>query len=101
MTLTLTLTPELEQRLQERAAQCGQSMEGFVLQLVEQEVLGTNGDRAAPEPRPTLEEILAPFRREVEESGMTDDELRDFFTEVRDEVRVEKRGRRSQGNAPA
>jgi len=36
---------------------------------------------------------LAPFRRQVEESGMTDDELGDFFEEVREEVWQEKHGR--------
>jgi hypothetical protein len=45
-------------------------------------------------PGASLDEILAPFRREIEESGVTDQSLRDFFTEVRDEVRAEKRARR-------
>ena len=35
---------------------------------------------------PTLDEVLAPFRRQVEESGMSDDELGAFFEEVREEI---------------
>ena len=39
-----------------------------------------------------VDQALAPFRREVEASGLTDDELRDFFDEVREEVWQEKHG---------
>jgi hypothetical protein len=41
-----------------------------------------------------LDEVLAPVREEFERSGMTEDELTQFLTEVRDEVRRDKR----QGN---
>ncbi len=44
-------------------------------------------------PRP-IDEILAPVRREFEESGMTEEELTSFLTQVRDEVRQEKRARK-------
>jgi plasmid stability protein len=101
MTLTITLPPETEQRLRERAAQSGQSVERFVQQLVEREVREANGNQVAATPAPgtasALEEILAPFRQEVLESGMTDDELREFFTAARDEVRAEKRAQRASG----
>jgi hypothetical protein len=43
-----------------------------------------------------VEQALAPFRRQVEESGLTDDELGDFFEEVREEVWQDKHGRPSQ-----
>jgi hypothetical protein len=39
-----------------------------------------------------VEQVLAAFRRQVEESGMTDDELGDFFEEVREEVWEAKHG---------
>ena len=38
------------------------------------------------------DEALALFRRQVEESGMTDEELERFFEEVRDEIWREKKG---------
>ena len=40
-----------------------------------------------------IDEILEPVRREFEESGMTEEELTGFLTQVRDEVRQEKRAR--------
>jgi hypothetical protein len=42
----------------------------------------------------SLDEILDSVRREFEESGMTEDELVRFLTEVRDEVRKERRVRK-------
>ena len=41
----------------------------------------------------SVNEALAPFRRQVEESGLSDDELGAFFEEVRDEVWQEKHGK--------
>jgi hypothetical protein len=74
-------------------------VDNFVRQLVEKEVLGVNGGprTSTPSPSPagadpgtTLDEVLAPLREEFERSGMTEEELKDFFTEVRDEVRAER-----------
>lgn len=39
----------------------------------------------------TFDEILAPFRKEVEESGITDDELYDLFADERDQMHEERR----------
>ncbi len=79
MTLTITLPPETEEKLRERAAQSGQTVEGFVCLLIEREVLGANGSQApeatAPQAARTFDEIFAPLRKEVEESGITDEEL--------------------------
>jgi hypothetical protein len=65
-------------------------------QLLEK-ILDGRRDVAPSAPQESgLDAILAPFRKEVEESGMTDEELRDFFSEVRDEVRAEKRAKQPQ-----
>ena len=82
MTLTITLSPEMEQKLQARASATGQEVAEFVVQTLEEKLRG----------QPTLEEILAPFRQQVEESDMTDDELEAYFEEVRVEVWREKHG---------
>jgi len=99
MTITLSFPPETERGLRELAAANGQTVEGFVRDLVEREVgAAAAGDRAAPvqsSSRP-MEEALAPLRREFEESGMSEEELAGFLTEVRDEVRREKRARKAQ-----
>jgi hypothetical protein len=97
MSLTITLPPKTEQALRQRAEESGLAPDALARLLIEQ---GLNGGQEVSQRRPAgaaLDEVLAPFRQEVEESGMTDDELRDFLTAVRDEVRSEKRGGRVQG----
>jgi predicted nucleic acid-binding protein/ribosomal protein S21 len=80
MTITVTLSSEQEGRLAEHAAQVGQDLVGYVHRLLERDIEGPAA----------MDEALAPFRRQVEESGMSDEELRRFFEEVREEVRQEK-----------
>src|SRR5262249_17054596 len=102
MTITIKLPPETEQKLRERAAASGQTVDTYVGQLVERELLGVaSGERAstppapaAPSPGKPLDEVLAPVRTEFERSGMTEEDLTRFLTEVRDEVRREKRARK-------
>jgi hypothetical protein len=102
MSITISLAPETEEKLRQRAAESGQTVDSYLRQIVERELLGTNGGPAGSTlPRPTglpSDEALAPFRKEVAESGMTDDELFEFFEGVRDEVYQEKHGR--TGDAP-
>jgi predicted DNA-binding protein len=103
MTITINLAPETEEKLRQRAAESGLDPAVYARDLIER---GLNGGSStdqlslASSEGMTFDEILAPFRKEVEQSGMTDDQLRDFFTEVRDEVRAEKRRKRAQGPAP-
>jgi hypothetical protein len=91
MTITLNLSPETERRLHERASANGQTMEIFIGQVLKREVVDAGGTPAATglgRSKP-LDEILEPVRREFEASGMTQEELVQFLTEVRDEVRGE------------
>jgi chorismate mutase len=39
---------------------------------------------------PTIDEVLAPVRKQVAESGMSDEELDSFFRGILQEVRAEK-----------
>lgn len=101
MTITISLLPETEAKLRQFAARTGQSVEGFVEQLVERIVGGVNGEQtvgtaaALPASLPS-DEALASFRQEVAQSGITDPELLAFFEEVREEVYHEKHGRPGQ-----
>jgi hypothetical protein len=99
LTIILSFPPDTERGLRELAAASGQTVEGFVHDLVEREVVAAAaGDRAAPVPsssRP-VEEVFAPLRREFEESGMSEEDLVGFLTEIRDEARREKRARKAQ-----
>jgi hypothetical protein len=47
MNVSLSLTPEAERRLSERAAQQGKSLQGFIQDLIEKEASATNGSEAA------------------------------------------------------
>lgn len=100
MTLTITLSPETEKKLHERAAQAGQTVEGFVCQLVEREVHGSNGSQAShttvPQTGRTFDEIFAPLRQEVAASGVTDDELDHLLEQARAEVWQERKAARDQ-----
>jgi predicted DNA-binding protein len=86
MTITIRLSDDEQRRLAERAARNGRDLAGYVHLLIERDI---------QEPG-AVNQALAPFRREVEQSGMTDDELGDFFEKVREEVWQEKHGRPSQ-----
>ena len=82
MTLTIKLPKEIGAALADKAKLSGRDSIEFVEDLVTKE-LST----------PSLDEILAPFRRQVEESGITDDELDDLFTAARKEVFKAKKER--------
>jgi hypothetical protein len=80
MTVVLELKPEIEEALQKKAKANGFEVNIYLEKLIEKDV-----DRAK-----TLDEVLAPFRREVEESGITDDELDALVEEAREEIYQEK-----------
>ena len=86
MTITIRLSDEEQRQLAERAARNGRDVADYVHLLIERD---TQGSAA-------VDLALAPFRRQVQESGMTDDELGDFFEGVREEVWQEKHGRPSK-----
>lgn len=48
----------------------------------------------------TFDEILAPIRREVEESGITDEELDELFMQARRDYYREGRSEDERGEAP-
>ena len=73
MTITIELAPEEESKLLERAAQNGQDVTASVDRLIAPDVQG-------------VDETLAPFRRQVEQSGMSDLDLGAVFNEVREDV---------------
>jgi len=82
MTLSISLTPEAETKLRQRAARLGQDLSAVASGLLEEAVR-----------RPSVDELLAPARRQVAESGMDDQALDDFFRDVLKEVRDEKKAR--------
>lgn len=65
MTLQIDLDPELEAKLRERAAAAGEDPQEYARHALAEKLRG-------PE---SLDEILAPVRKEFRESGMTEEEL--------------------------
>lgn len=77
--LTISLPLEVKTALQKRASAIGKDVKIYVEDLLKKQVT-----------KPSLDEILAPFRREVEESRISDDEFDEFVEEIRDEIHQEK-----------
>jgi pantoate kinase len=82
MTINISLTPEAETKLRQRAASLGQDLSIVASDLLEEAVR-----------RPSVDELLAPARKQVAESGMSDQAVDSFFRDVLKEVRDEKRAK--------
>lgn len=92
MTITIDLPPEVEESVKTQAAKKGLPLEGYVISLVEE---GTKRQRRidllAEKP---FDEILAPFRRNIEQSGVSNEELDNLFTNARKETSRERKAQR-------
>ena len=84
MTITLKLPEPVERKLAERAAKEGKAPETLAIEMIEREL-------ATPQ---TFDQILAPFRQSVAESGVTDEELDALVEEAREEIYQEKHGKK-------
>ena len=84
MALKVPLSDDAEARLRERALAAGVDAETYAARVLERELS-----------RPTLDEVLAPLRAEVEATGMTEDELSDLLERAKHEMRAERRARRA------
>ncbi|HEX4052802.1 MAG TPA: hypothetical protein VHX86_00920 [Tepidisphaeraceae bacterium] len=82
ISLTLRLSDQARAKLSEQAAQSGQDIAAVASDLIEQAIA-----------RPTVDELLAPYRKQVAESGMSNQELDDFFREQLEAHRREKRAK--------
>ena len=80
MTLHISLTPEAESRLRERAAEAGVQPDELARRIVESQVR-----------RPTLEEISGPVYKSYVESGSTEEELIDELERAKHEMRADRR----------
>ena len=82
LAVRLRLTAEATQRLAERAARAGQDLAEVASAIIEDAVT-----------KPSVDELLAPYRHQVAESGMSDEELDEFHERLRDKVWEERQGR--------
>jgi hypothetical protein len=84
MTITIDLPPDVEASVKTQAAKEGLSLEDYVMSLVQEGI--KKRDRIDFLAEKSFDEILAPFRRNVEDSGMSDEKLDDLFTRARKSV---------------
>ncbi len=75
MVLNITVPPDTEARLRERAEAQGEDVASYAARLLCEVVAS-----------PSIEDLLAPFRQQVDESGMTDEQLDDFYRHLRDKA---------------
>ncbi len=83
--LQIPLTPETEATLRERAIARGEDVGVYAARLL-QDALTT----------PNVDELLAPFRRQVAESHATDEELDALCDELRQDVWEEQQARKAK-----
>ena len=80
--VTLRLSELAHTRLTGQAANIGQDISAVASDLIEQAVT-----------RPSLDEIMVPVRKQVAESGMSDEELDDF---LRNEIKAHRREKKAK-----
>jgi hypothetical protein len=85
MDLVITLPAELELKLRQHAADLGKDASTFAREALEEKLQG---------PR-TLDEILAPFRHQVAQSGMNEPAMDEFYEGLRDEAWHERQDPKS------
>ena len=84
MTVTLELEPEVELTATKQAKAEGLPLAKYVESVVRETVF--KRQRVERLSEKSFDEILKPFRNEVEASGMSDDELDNLFRQARREA---------------
>jgi hypothetical protein len=87
MTITIDLSAEQQRRLAAKAAQSGHELSAYVHQLIDRDLEAES-----------LDAILAPVRRNFEQSSMTDEELTALVEEVREDIWRETHGKPSRSS---
>lgn len=77
--LQILLPPDTESALRERAKANGEDVASYAAYLLKQALC-----------TPSVEELLAPFREQVEKSGISDEELDQLGDELRRDARQDK-----------
>ena len=91
MTITISLPPETEQSIKSQAAKEGLALEDYVESLVKE--ASERRQRIDLLAEQSFDEILAPLRRNVEDSGLSDAELETLFRVARKQASRERKER--------
>ena len=82
MTITITLSPEEEARLRQRATESGEDVNRFLHTLIQRELQEEGALHAGM----TFEQILAPVHEYSRRMGYTEEDLDEVFEQARNEV---------------
>ena len=85
MSISIPLSPDAEAKLRERAKAAGEDITSYAARVFHDAITA-----------PSVDELFAPFRKQVDESGMTDDQLDDFYEGLRDKVWDEHQAKRAK-----
>ncbi len=92
MTITIDLPSEVETKIKTQASNDGVKVEDYVKTLIKE--ASDRRERIEKNSEKSFDEILAPVRKGFQASGMSEDEILEFFEEVREEVWQEKQNRK-------
>lgn len=82
--ITITLPNDVTEVLEKRALADGESVTSYIESLLKKQVV-----------RPSINEILAPIRKNFADSGMTEDELDELIESERQAIWEEKHGKQN------
>ncbi len=80
--MSIRLSKQSGEKLAQRAAESGKDIAAVASDLIERAIA-----------QPTVDEVLAPFRKQVAESGMSDAELDAFLEDLREKAYQERHRR--------
>ncbi len=92
MTITIDLPIETEEKVKTQALHNGVTLDDYVKTLIAE--AAERRERMEKESEKSFDEILAPIQKGFQESGMSEEEILEFFEEVREEVWQEKQNRK-------
>ena len=92
MTITIDLPSEIESKIKTQASNDGVKVEDYVKTLIKE--ASDRRERIERDSEKSFREILAPIQKGFQESEMSEDEILEFFEEVREEVWQEKQNRK-------
>ncbi len=87
MNVSLELNPETVEKIARAASCVGQDVPSFLQNYLSQSFSSESISRR------TLDEILAPFRAQIDQSGLPDTQLDVLFTQARDAAFADRRSK--------
>ena len=92
MTITIDLPSEVESKIKTQASNDGVKVEDYVKTLIKE--ASDRREQIERDSEKSFQEILAPIQKGFQESEMSEDEILEFFEEVREEVWQEKQNQK-------